>query len=122
MKAFLIAAVTFGIVDTIWLKFVANSLYREKLGSMLAKKPNWIAGILFYVIFLIGIVVFVISPAEDIADVIWKGALYGLITYATYDLTNQATLKKWPVAITIIDLCWGVFASIVIAVVSWSLS
>jgi len=107
---YIVAGALFAIIDGIWLSFVANKLYRSQLGSLLLDKPNLPAAIVFYLVFLVGLVVFVINPAVQSND--WKvalglGALFGFVTYATYDLTNLATLKGYPLTITIIDLIWG---------------
>lgn len=107
---YIVAGALFAIIDGIWLSFVANKLYRSQLGSLLLDKPNLPAAIVFYLVFLVGLVVFVINPAMQSND--WKvalglGALFGFVTYATYDLTNLATLKGYPLTITIIDLIWG---------------
>ncbi len=107
---YLIAGALFAIIDGIWLSFVANKLYRSQLGLLLLDKPNLPAAIAFYLIFLVGLVVFVINPAMQSND--WKvaailGALFGFVTYATYDLTNLATLKGYPLTITVVDLIWG---------------
>ena len=107
---YVIAGILFAIIDGIWLSFVANKLYRSQLGSLLLDKPNLPAAAMFYLVFLVGLVVFVINPALSSGD--WKvalglGALFGFVTYATYDLTNLATLKGYPLTITIVDLMWG---------------
>ncbi len=107
---YLVAGALFAIIDGIWLSFVANKLYRSQLGSLLLDKPNLPAAVVFYLVFLVGLVVFVINPALSSGD--WKvalglGALFGFVTYATYDLTNLATLKGYPLTITIVDLIWG---------------
>lgn len=107
---YLVAGALFAIIDGIWLSFVANKLYRSQLGSLLLDKPNLPAAVVFYMVFLVGLVVFVINPAISSRD--WKvalglGALFGFVTYATYDLTNLATLKGYPLTITIVDLIWG---------------
>lgn len=107
---YLVAGALFAVIDGIWLSFVANKLYRSQLGSLLLDKPNLPAAVVFYLVFLVGLVVFVINPALSSGD--WKvalglGALFGFVTYATYDLTNLATLKGYPLTITIIDLIWG---------------
>lgn len=118
MKAFLIAAGVFAVLDALWLGLVANKFYKDQIGFLLADKPNWIAAILFYVIFLVGLTILVIIPADTPTKALAMGALFGLVTYATYDLTNQATLAKWPVIVTVVDLCWGVFAAGVTAFVT----
>lgn len=107
---YLVAGALFAVIDGIWLSFVANKLYRSQLGALLLDKPNLPAAVVFYLVFLVGLVVFVINPALSSGD--WKvalglGALFGFVTYATYDLTNLATLKGYPLTITIIDLIWG---------------
>lgn len=108
MKAFLVAALVFSAMDALWLGLVATKFYKTHIGFIMADKPNWIAAVLFYTIFLIGLVVFVINPADSATKALALGALFGLVTYATYDLTNQATLAKWPVIVTVVDLMWGV--------------
>ena len=108
MSEFLIAALVFSALDAVWLGVVARKFYKKQLGFIMAKKPNWVAAVLFYVIFLVGLVVFVIRPAETTGEALIMGAFFGLVTYATYDLTNQATLEKWPKTVTIVDMVWGV--------------
>lgn len=100
----------FLIVDMIWLGFVAKGLYRKYLGSFLSDSVNWSAAIIFYLIFILGISIFVIYPAihkNSLLNAIAMGALFGIFTYATYDLTNLATLKGWPLPIVFIDMIWG---------------
>lgn len=109
-KLYFTAVPVFFVIDMIWLGVVAKGLYRDKLGYLMASSVNWPAAITFYLLFLVGLVVFVIHPA--VADSSWLkavglGALFGLITYATYDLTNLATVRDWPLSITLIDLIWG---------------
>lgn len=115
MKAFLIAAAIFGALDAVWLSVVANKFYKSQIGFILADKPNMVAAIIFYIIFIIGLVIFVINPSDTPLKALGLGALFGLVTYATYDLTNQATLAKWPVTITVVDLLWGITASAIVA-------
>lgn len=110
IKHYSIAFVTFLIIDLVWLGLVAKNLYQKELGFIMSDKPNWVAGIIFYLIFIAGLLFFVINPA--IENNSWTYALFagmflGFLTYATYDLTNLATLKDWPLKITIIDLIWG---------------
>ena len=107
LRNFMITFSVFMVVDLIWLGFIAKNLYAKHLGYLMADKVNWIAAIVFYVIFIIGLLYFVIMPGESFQKVLFTGALFGFITYATYDLTNLATLKDWPITITIIDLIWG---------------
>ena len=124
MKLFLslygIAAGIFVIIDAIWLSIIANSFYKEKLGKLLAEKPSLGAAAIFYALYILALVVFIIKPGIDqsLTTVAWKGALLGLVMYATYDLTNQATLKDWPVSITIVDLIWGTFITATVSVLT----
>lgn len=118
----LVAGGIMGLIDAIWLGVIANKLYKDELGSLLAAKPNMVAAVLFYIIFVIGIVVFAVLPA--VASGNWKtalglGALLGLVAYATYDLTNLATLKDFPVKIVIIDLIWGTVLTATVATLTY---
>lgn len=109
---FFITFVVFFVIDMLWLGLIAKNIYQQQIGTLLKKDVNWTAAIIFYVLFIIGLVVFVIQPAvvaDRFVDVLLYGALFGLITYATYDLTNLATMKDWPIKITLIDLAWGTF-------------
>lgn len=118
MKAFIIAAAVFGALDALWLGLIANRFYKSQIGYILADKPNMVAALIFYAIFIIGLVVFVINPSDTVLKALGMGALFGLVTYATYDLTNQATLAKWPITITVVDIIWGISASAITAVVT----
>ena len=114
LKLFLIALPVFFAIDMVWLVLVANNFYSKHLGAIMRSDINWYAALIFYLIFIIGLVVFVISPAfekHSFMHAVMYGALFGLITYATYDLTNLATLKDWPVLVTIVDLVWGMVLS-----------
>lgn len=107
---YLITFAVFIVIDLIWLGFIAKNLYQEHIGFIMSKKPNWVAAIIFYLIFIFGLVYFVINPALDsgsFSEALLRGMLFGFITYSTYDLTNLATLEGWPIKITIIDLIWG---------------
>jgi uncharacterized membrane protein len=112
VSLYVITLVTFLAIDFIWLGLVAQDFYRRQLGFLLAEQPNWWAAAAFYALFVAGVVVFAIVPALSEGS-IWKaialGAFFGLVTYATYDLTNQATVKNWPRVVTAVDLAWGVF-------------
>lgn len=110
IKLFLIALPVFFVIDMIWLVLVARDFYQKQIGFLMRPDVNWIAAIIFYLLFISGLVVFVITPAVEKGSwthALLYGALFGLITYATYDLTNLATLKDWPVLVTIADLIWG---------------
>ena len=110
-KLYLLTIPVFFVIDILWLGFVAKSLYRKELGFVLSPKVNWAAAIVFYLIYIAGIIFFAVRPALNegsIIPAIYLGALYGFFTYATYDLTNMATIEKWPLKIVIIDIFWGV--------------
>src|SRR5664280_1948380 len=103
IKLFFIALPVFFAVDLVWLIFVARSFYQKQIGFLMKPDINWPAAIIFYLLFIAGLVTFVISPAVDKhswVHAILFGALFGLITYATYDLTNLATIKGWPLLVT----------------------
>src|SRR5689334_10806966 len=100
LKLYLLAALIFTAIDYVWLRYVARAMYQKYLHSLLAAKPVLPAAVAFYVLFLVGLLVFVIIPAQQHHTAIWAagyGALFGFFTYITYDLTNLATLKNWPV-------------------------
>lgn len=112
LKLFGVGFVVFFIIDIIWLALIARKLYQDQIGFLLKTDVNWVAAMLFYVLFIVGLVVFVIMPSVDglsLSKAMILGAFFGLVTYATYDLTNLATMKDWPLSITIIDLAWGTF-------------
>lgn len=108
--AYLVAAVIFGILDFLWLTTVTDSLYRERLGPLMADKPNLAAAVAFYFIYLIGVTHFVTVPAlerRSVRTALVNGAVLGLVAYATWDLTNLAVLQGFPGSIVVIDLIWG---------------
>jgi uncharacterized membrane protein len=118
IKLYSIALPIFLAIDAVWLGIIAKNLYAKHLGYLMAPSVNFTAAILFYLIFIAGLVSFVIMPALEKGSwvhAILFGAFFGLICYATYDLTNLATVKDWPVLITAIDLIWG---SLISALVS----
>ncbi|AKM80795.1 TPA: DUF2177 domain-containing protein [Candidatus Saccharibacteria bacterium] len=125
---FIITFVTFGIIfaliDAVWLK-TSNALYKKELGSLIREKPDFVAAIIFYVIYVTGVSLFTITPVLDRSgswlDVLLLAGMFGLVAYATYDLTNQATLKGWSKKIVVIDLVWGMAATAVSATVSYLL-
>jgi uncharacterized membrane protein len=110
LKLYAVALPVFIVIDLIWLGVVAKNFYKDQIGFLMKSDVNWTAAIIFYLLFIVGLVLFVIAPAIEKGS--WMhallfGALFGLITYATYDLTNLATLKDWPMLVTIVDLAWG---------------
>lgn len=111
---YLIAAPIFFFLDIVWLSAFARNFYRSQLGSLLTDKINWTAAIIFYLLFIAGIVIFVLIPSvveSSFQKALIFGALFGFFAYATYDLTNLATTKNWPFKLAIVDLIWGTVLS-----------
>jgi len=119
--AYLSAAMTFGVLDFLWLSNAAPSLYRPAIGEIMADEVRWGPALAFYVLYLVGVMALVVLPAVKDGGVrraLWSGGLFGLVAYATYDLTNQATLRVWPTHLTLIDLAWGTFATATASVIA----
>ena len=118
LAAYAAAAVTMLAMDAVWLSVAVDVLYRPLLGDILLPGFRPVPAILFYVLYVVGIVIFAIKPAlvtGHWSEAASKGALLGFFCYATYDLTNQATLKIWPVTVTIVDMGWGTFLTACVA-------
>lgn len=114
--AYVATAVIFLALDAVWLSVMAERLYRPALGRMMLDKFDVAPAAIFYLLYVSGMVVFAVAPALESGrwtTALGLGALFGLVAYATYDLTNQATLRDWPLRVTIADLCWGTFATAV---------
>ena len=112
LKLYGLAFLVFFVVDLIWLGLVAKRLYQKEIGQLLKPDVNWVAAMIFYALFIAGLAIFVLMPGVDansLSKVMMLGAFFGLVTYATYDLTNLATLKDFTLKITLIDLTWGTF-------------
>lgn len=125
LMIYLITLVAFFLVDILWLGVVAKNLYKEEIGFIMKAKPNWVAAIIFYLIFILGLVFFVILPAlesQSIVEALLRGMFFGFVTYSTYDLTNLATLENWPIKITIIDLIWGTTLGGLVSTISYFFS
>ena len=100
----------FLLFDALWLGLVAPGFYQSQIGFLLRDTPNWYAAGVFYLLYAAGLTVFVVSPAIREGSIrlgVLRGALFGLVTYATYDLTNLATVEGWPLTVTLVDLAWG---------------
>jgi uncharacterized membrane protein len=122
---YLITVPIFFIIDLVWLGLIAKGFYQKHLGYLMRPQINWVAAILFYLLFIIGIVLFAVKPALEVQKPIWAlvyGALFGFFAYATYDLTNLATVKDWPVIVTVIDLIWGTVLCGAVALGSYVIS
>lgn len=108
--SYLAALVVLAILDALWLGVVSREFYKARLGPMLLEKPIWSAAILFYLLHATGIAVFAVPMALNAGtwlSALLYGGLFGLCVYAAYDLTNLATLRGWPMSVTVIDLAWG---------------
>jgi uncharacterized membrane protein len=108
--AYVVALVVFVVVDMVWLGVVAKGFYRDALGGLLAEQFNIPAAIAFYLINTLGLMIFVVGPAlrsGSLADAALYGVLFGFFCYATYDLTNLATLRSWPLTLSLVDMAWG---------------
>lgn len=118
---YLLTIPAFFIIDMVWLGFVAKDFYQEKLVHLLGP-ISWPAAIIFYLVFIIGVIFFAVAPALDansFSKAVILGALFGFFTYATYDLTNLATLKDWPLIVVFVDIAWGMVLSGSVAAVSF---
>lgn len=107
-----ISAIIFIFMDLLWLGVIAKSFYRARLGFILSDKVNWAAAVIFYFIYCAGVLWFAVLPSLENGEwhtALINGCLLGLLCYATYDLTNMATIAKWPLQITLIDIAWGAF-------------
>ena len=110
MASLIATLIAMAVLDALWLGLVARNFYRTHLGYLMAETPNWAAAGLFYVLYAVGVAFFVVQPAVtagSVGQALIRGALFGLVAYATYDLTNAATVKDWPIVVTVVDLAWG---------------
>ncbi len=108
--SYLLTTVVFFAIDMLWLGVIAKNFYFSNLGDLLRNPPNWTAALIFYLMFIVGIFIFAILPAiekNSLQHAVLFGALFGFFTYATYDFTNLATLKNWPLNVAIVDVIWG---------------
>jgi uncharacterized membrane protein len=122
IKLYFVTLAAFLAIDAVWLALVARTFYRRYLDWLMAANPNWIAALVFYLLFVVGVLVFVVIPGvEDgsLRTTLLKGALFGLIAYGTYDLTNQATVKNWPLTITVVDMVWGTALSVAVSYIGF---
>ena len=118
VATYLMTTVVFFAVDMLWLGVVAKGFYRRHMGPLLAEQVNWTAAIVFYLLFIAGILLFAVFPALEkgsLGRAVLLGCLFGLMTYATYDLTNLATLKGFPPVVAVVDLAWGTVLTGVVA-------
>jgi uncharacterized membrane protein len=122
LKLYLIALPIFFAIDFFWLAFVARKFYQAQIGFLMKTNINWPAALIFYLLFIIGLVLFAISPAiekKSLITAIIMGGLFGFFTYATYDLSNLATLKNWPLMVSVVDIIWGVILASSISTITY---
>lgn len=123
LKLYFAILVAFFAIDMVWLGLVAQAFYRKYLGYLLAPNTNWVAAIIFYLLFILGILMFVVLPGLEsgsLKTTLLRAALFGLITYATYDLTNLATIRDWPLLLTVVDILWGIVLSVAVSAVGFT--
>ena len=110
IKLYILTIPVFFAIDMLWLGYAAKNFYQTRLHHLLSPEVNWPAALLFYFIYIVGILFFAVKPgleAESLAKTCLYGALFGFFTYATYDLTNLATLRDWPIPVVVVDIAWG---------------
>jgi uncharacterized membrane protein len=125
LKLYALTVPIFFIIDIIWLGVVAREFYRHRLGFILSPQVNWTAAVIFYLVYIVGILFFAVRPAVNANSLVQAavlGGLFGFFTYATYDLTNFATIKQWPLAVVIVDILWGVCLCTLVASLSFLVS
>ncbi len=118
LKLYLLTLPVFFLIDMLWLGIVARSVYQDNLGHLLAERVDWVAAIIFYLIYIAGILIFAVAPglaANSLRKTLFLAAGFGFFTYATYELTNRATLPNWPLKIVVIDILWGVVLCTLVA-------
>lgn len=118
IKLYFATLAIFFAVDMIWLGFVARGFYKKYLGYLMAPEVNWYAALIFYALFIVAVLFFVVVPGlkeDGIGLMLLKAAFFGFITYATYDLTNLATVKDWPLIVTVVDIIWGTVLTTVVS-------
>jgi uncharacterized membrane protein len=125
LVAYAATLVVFCCCDFVWLGWIAKDYYQSQLGGMLLAQPNWGAAVAFYALYAAGVVLFCIAPALEAAALVKAallGALLGALAYATYDLSNLATLKGWPVALALVDIAWGAFVTALAATAGYQIT
>jgi len=122
IKTFLVAFAVFLGIDMLWLTIIASKFYKSQIGHLMADKAKLLPAAIFYILFIAAMVYFVIVPAlehQNLTRLIISAAIFGLVTYATYDLTNMATLKDWPLLVTVVDIAWGTFISLAVSLITY---
>lgn len=115
----------FFAIDLVWLGLIAKKFYADQLGDLLTKNVNWVAAVSFYLLFIFGIIYFAVLPGIEkgsIRTVLINAALFGGLAYATYDLTNLATLKNWPLTLVFVDIAWGIVLTSSVGIISYTIA
>jgi len=124
LKVYLLTIPVFFAFDILWLGVIAKDFYRNNLGDLFRTNVNWTPAILFYLVYIVGILFFVVFPALEkgswVRAVVW-GGLFGFFTYATYELTNFAIVRGWPLKIVVVDLIWGVVLCSMVSLISFQI-
>ncbi len=125
LKLYFLTIPFFFIIDLLWLGVIAKGFYRKHLAFILSPEVNWTAAIVFYLIYIIGILFFAVIPAIErdslFRALVW-GGLFGFFTYATYELTNMALIKDWPLQVVVVDILWGIFLCASVASISFKIA
>lgn len=122
VTAYISGLIAFLVIDFIWLKYVALSFYRGQIGHLMLDKPNLGIALLFYLVYVVGVVVLAVNPALEKGQwttAVLYGGLLGLVAYGTYDITNLATLKTWPPIVSIVDMIWGTVLTASVATIAY---
>ena len=118
LRIYLASGLVMLVMDSVWLTLTAEPLYRARIGHLMREDGFLLApAVAFYLLYLLGILLLAQRPAERWQGAVWRGAVFGLCAYGTYDLTNQATLRDWPTIVTVIDLVWGTVLTATVAAV-----
>jgi len=124
VKLYLLTIPVFFAIDLLWLGVVARNFYQHHLAHLLSPAVNWPAAFVFYLMYIAGIMLFAVKPGLDAGSLakaaVW-GALFGFFTYATYDLTNLATLRDWPIKVVVVDILWGTVLCTLVAICSYQI-
>ena len=118
IKLYLLTVPVFFLIDILWLGWLGRGFYKKQIGFILSDQVNWPAAVAFYLVYIAGILIFAVVPALEkglVSKAVLWGALFGFFTYATYDLTNMATIRGWPVAMVIVDILWGTLLCALVA-------
>lgn len=122
MKTYITILISLLVLDIAWIGFVAKNFYQKHIGFIMAEKFALAPAVIFYALYTFGIMYFVVNPAlaaKSLSNAVFRGALLGLLAYSAYDLTNHATLAKWPLKVTIVDMLWGTVLTALVSVIAY---